>query len=167
DNRIYTDLTLGCQSLVMNIIAFIAFDHDLEAEIDSSCALALQDFVYYAGQFMMTAWLPRWLVRLYLTLNWKYQHARRILCELSKQIVEQEQNKQNETESQRPKNLIASLVSSINEQANDEQISSGLTQAEIFDEVLMAITAGTETTAKVLSWFIFYMSKYPRVQQRI
>ncbi|CAF3885532.1 unnamed protein product, partial [Didymodactylos carnosus] len=31
----------------------------------------------------------------------------------------------------------------------------------------MAITAGTETTAKVLAWFIFYMSKYPRVQQRI
>ncbi|CAF4002560.1 unnamed protein product, partial [Didymodactylos carnosus] len=100
-------------------------------------------------------------------LNWKYQRAHRILRELSKQIVEQEQNKQNDIESQRPKNLIASLVSSLNEQANDEQISSGLTQEEIFDEVLMAITAGTETTAKVLAWFIFYMSKYPRVQQRI
>ncbi|CAF0789614.1 unnamed protein product [Rotaria sordida] len=167
DNHTYTDLTLRCQSLLMNIIAFIAFDHDLEAQIDSSCARALQDFIYYAGQFMMTAWLPRWLGKLYLKLNWKYQRAHRVLRELSEQIVEQEQNKHNDSESQRPKNLIASLVSSLNEQANDEQISSGLTQAEIFDEVLMAITAGTETTATALSWFMFYMSKHPRVQQRI
>ncbi|CAF4884928.1 unnamed protein product [Rotaria sp. Silwood1] len=167
DNHIYKDLTLRCQSLLMNIIAFIAFDHDLEAQIDSSCARALQDFVYYASQFMIAAWLPRWLGKLYLKLNWKYQRAHRILRELSEQIVEQEQNKHNDCESQRPKNLIASLVSSLNEQANDQQISSGLTQAEIFDEVLMAITAGTETTAKALSWFMFYMSKHPRVQQKI
>jgi cytochrome P450 len=31
----------------------------------------------------------------------------------------------------------------------------------------MAIAAGSETTATALSWFIFYMTKYPRVQQRI
>ncbi|CAF4146802.1 unnamed protein product [Rotaria sordida] len=116
---------------------------------------------------MMTAWLPRWLGKLYLKLNWKYQRAHRILRELSEQIVEQKQNKHNDCETQRPKNLIVSLVSSLNEQANDEQISSSLIQAEIFDEVLMAITAGTETTSKALSWFMFYMSKHPRVQQRI
>ncbi|CAF0972479.1 unnamed protein product [Rotaria sordida] len=91
----------------------------------------------------------------------------KILRELSEQIVEQEQNKHNDCESQRPKNLITPLVSSLNEQANDEQISSSLIQTEIFDEVLMAITAGTETTSKALSWFMFYMSKHPRVQQRI
>ncbi|CAF4322973.1 unnamed protein product, partial [Rotaria sordida] len=72
----------------------------------------------------------------------------RILRELSEQIVEQEQNKHNDCESQRPKNLITPLVSSLNKQANDEQISSSLIQTEIFDEVLMAITAGTETTSK-------------------
>ncbi|CAF4705556.1 unnamed protein product, partial [Rotaria sp. Silwood2] len=64
-------------------------------------------------------------------------------------------------------NLIASLVSSLNEQANDEHISSGITGAEMFDEVLMMIIAGYETTSAALSWFIFFASKNSHVQQRM
>jgi len=167
DNCTYTDFVIRCQSLMMNIIAFIAFDYDLDAAIDSPFTIAFQDFSHYAGQFTMATWLPRWLGKLYLRLNWKYQRAHRILREFCEKIVEQEKNKQNDIENGRPKNLIASLVTSINEKANDEQISSGLTETEMFDEVLMAIVAGSETTATALSWFIFYMTKYPRVQQRI
>ncbi len=167
DNRIYTDLVLRSQLLLMNIIALIAFNYNLDAALDSSLTLALQDFVYYAAQFVMASWLPRWLGKLYLRLNWKYQRARRILRELTERIIEQEQNNQDKNENERTKNLIASFVSSLNEQANDEQPSSGLTQVEIFDEFLMAMSAGYETTSTALSWFIFYMSKHPEVQQRI
>jgi cytochrome P450 len=167
DKHIYTDLVGRCQSLVLNIIALIAFDYDLEAAVDSSLTVAFEDFAYYVAQFSMALWLPRWLGKLYLKLNWKYQRALRLLRELAQQIVEQEQNKKNESENERPKNLIASLVSSLNEQANDEQISSGLNQDEMFDEVLTAIVAGSETTSTALSWFIFYMTKYPHVQQKI
>jgi pentalenene oxygenase len=151
----------------MNILAFIAFDYDLDAAVDSSFTAAFEDFAYYAAQLTTAPWLPRWLGKLYLKFNWKYQRAHRILREFSEKIVEQEKNKQNDIDNNRRKNLIASLVTSINEQANDEQVSSGLTETEMFDEVLMAIAAGSETTATVLSWFIFYMSKYPQVQQRI
>ena len=42
-----------------------------------------------------------------------------------------------------------------------------LTAEEVFDEVSMSMLAGFETTSTVLSWFIFYMSKYPNVQQKI
>jgi pentalenene oxygenase len=167
DKHIYTDLVLRCQSLLLNIIALIAFDYDLDAAVDSPLRLAFEDFAYYTAQFSMALWLPRWLGKLYLRLNWKYQRAHRLLRKLAEQIVEQEQNKTNESENLRPKNLIASLVSSLNEQANDAQTSSGLTQAEMFDEVLTAIVAGSETTSTALSWFIFYMSKHPEIQQRI
>jgi pentalenene oxygenase len=167
DKHIYTDLVGRCQLLVLNIIALIAFDYDLETAVDSPLRVAFEDFAYYAAQFSMALWLPRWLGKVYLKLNWKYQRALRLLRELSQQIVEQEQNKKNENENERPKNLIASLVSSLNEQANDEQTSSGLNQVEMFDEVLTAIVAGSETTSTALSWFIFYMTKYPQVQQNI
>lgn len=167
DQHTYTDLVLQCQTLLLNIIALIAFDCDLDAVVDSPLRVAFEDFAYYVAQFSMALWLPRWLGKIYLKLNWKYQRAHRLLRELAQQIVEQEQNKKNESENERPKNLIASLVSSLNEQANDEQTSSGLNQAEMFDEVLTAIVAGSETTSTALSWLIFCMTKYPEVQQRI
>ncbi len=85
-----------------------------------------EDFAYYTAQLSMALWLPCWLGKLYLRLNWKYQRTHRLLRKLAEQIIEQEQNKKNESENERPKNLIASLVSSLNEQSNDEQTSSDL-----------------------------------------
>ncbi|CAF4256343.1 unnamed protein product, partial [Rotaria sordida] len=95
------------------------------------------------------------------------QRAYRLIHELSEKLVEEEQKKESEMENQRPKNLIASLVSSLNEEANDEQASSGLTRVEIFDEILMMILAGYETTSTALSWFIVFVSKNPQVQQKM
>jgi cytochrome P450/NADPH-cytochrome P450 reductase len=46
-------------------------------------------------------------------------------------------------------------------------LSIGLSRSEILDEMISFLTAGFETTSTALSWFIFAMSKYPRVQQKI
>ncbi|CAF4692459.1 unnamed protein product, partial [Rotaria sp. Silwood2] len=116
---------------------------------------------------MTTPCVPRWLAKIYLKCNWKYQRAYRLILELAEKLVEEEQNKQSEKENGRPKNLVASLVSSLNEQANDEQVPSGIRRAEMFDEILTMIVTGYETTSTVLSWFIFFASKNPQVQQRM
>jgi cytochrome P450 len=100
------------------------------------------------------------LGKLYVKLNRKYQRAHRYIREVSEKMIEEEQNKQYETDNQRPKNLIASLVSSLKEFATDEQISSGLTRAEM-------ILGGYGTTSSALAWFIFFLSKNPQVQQRM
>jgi cytochrome P450 len=167
DNHIHGDLKVHCQSLLMNIIGFIGFNYDLESVMNSSLKKALEDFAFQASLIMMIPSIPRWLIKLYFKLNWRYQRSQQLLRELTEKIVEQEQNNQNTMENERPKNLIASFISSLNEHANDEQVSSGLTRAEIFDEILASILAGYETTSTALSWFIFYMSKHPRIQQRI
>jgi hypothetical protein len=129
--------------------------------------VAFEDFIAYAAFMMMISWTPRWLSKLYLKWNKKYQRTHRFIREVSEKIIEEEQNKQHETEHQKPKNLIASLVSSLNEHANDEQISSGLTRAEMLDEVLLSIVGAYGTTSAALSWYIFFLSKNPRVQQRM
>lgn len=43
----------------------------------------------------------------------------------------------------------------------------GWTFQELVDEILVLILAGFATTSSALSWFIYYMSKYPIVQQKI
>ncbi|CAF0775093.1 unnamed protein product [Rotaria sp. Silwood1] len=65
------------------------------------------------------------------------------------------------------KHFIAFLVSSLNNEANDNDISSGLTLPELFDEIKSLILTGFDTTSTALSWFIHYASKHPEVQQRI
>jgi cytochrome P450 len=167
DKQVHKDLVHRCQRLTTNIIGFIAFDYDLESEVGSALQTVLHDFIYYAAFVMKYAWLPRWLSKLYLKLNWKYQRTHRFLYELAEKIVQQEQNNKNSMEQKQSKSLIASLVSSLNEQANDEQLSSGLTQSEMFDEVLTSLFAAFEVTPAVLSWGIFYMSQNPQVQRRI
>ncbi|CAF1039584.1 unnamed protein product [Rotaria sp. Silwood1] len=165
--QVHRDLISCCQSFTINVIGLIGFEYDFDIHVNSLIKKAFHDFMFYAILLMTTLWVPQWLWKMYFRCNWKYQRAYRLLHELAEKLVEEEQNKQSENENQRPKNLIASLVSSLNEQANDEHASSGLTRAELFDEVLMMILAGYETTSTALSWFIFFASKNPRVQQRM
>jgi cytochrome P450 len=167
NGQVHRNLFSCCQSFTMNVIGFIGFDYDFDIDTDSPLKIAFEEFIFYAIRVMMIPWIPRWLIKLYLKLNWKYQRAHRFIREVSEKIVEEEKNKQYETENQRPKNLIASLVSSLNEEANDEQISSGLTREEMLDEVLLSILGGFGTTSAAISWLIFFLSKNPQVQQRM
>ncbi|CAF3629964.1 unnamed protein product [Rotaria socialis] len=165
--QIHRNLYAACQSLTMNVIGLIGFDCDFDTHVDSPIKKAFLDFIFHSTLLMMTPWTPRWLGKIYLRFNRKYQRAYQLVHKLAEKLVKQEQNKQSEIEDERPKTLIASLVSSLNEEANDENISSGLNHVEIFDEVVMMILAGYDTTSTTLAWFIFFASKNPRVQQRM
>lgn len=44
---------------------------------------------------------------------------------------------------------------------------TGLTRDELLQGMLFFLIAGFETLSSTLSWFIHYMSKYPRVEQKI
>lgn len=165
--QIHRDLHAACQSLTMNVIGFIGFDCDFDAHVDSPIKKAFLDFIFHGTLLMITPWVPRWLGKIYLRCNRKYQRAYRLIHKLAEKLVKEEQNKQSGIEDERPKTLIGSLVSSLNEEAKDEDTSSGLNRAEIFDEVLMMILAGYDTTSTALTWFIFFASKNPQVQQRM
>ena len=167
NNQIHKDLKKHCQSLLMNIIGFIAFSYDFNTALDVSLKDALEDFGFQSSLLMSIPWTPRWLIKFYLKLNWRYQRSHRLIRELTEKILQNEFDNPNTIEDRRSKNLITSLASSLNEQADDEKTSSGLTRAEILDEILASILAGYGTTYTALAWFIFYTSKYPHVQQRM
>lgn len=42
---------------------------------------------------------------------------------------------------------------------------SGISREELLDEILVLILAGFATTSSALSWFIYYMSKFPAIQE--
>ncbi|CAF1470330.1 unnamed protein product [Rotaria sordida] len=165
--QIHRDLLSCCESLTMNVIGFVAFGCDFDIHANSQIKKAVHDFESYVRWLSPLPWIFRWLGKIYLKYNWKYQRASRLFHGLAQKLVEEEQNKQSEMENEPPKNLIAALVSSLNEEANDEQVSSGLTSAEIFDEILTMILFGYEGMPPALLWFIFFSSKNPQVQQKM
>ena len=168
--QIHEDLVGQCQNVLVNIIALIAFDYDLENSADNNgdCQLrkAFNDFVHCANEFIFYSPFPLWICKIALFFNRKYQRALKIMKHYIMNIIEEEQNRKNSewNSSTRTRNLISSLVASLD---NDSSTKTRLTAKEVFDEVSLSILAGFETTSTALSWFIFYMSKNPEIQEKI
>ena len=169
NGKINSDLVKQSQRLSLNIIAYVAFDYDVETSSIAGKDLqqAFYEFVRYANQFVFMGGIPKWLGYSILTMHFKFQRASRILKHHIINIIAKEEKRQEQesTASNQPKSLITSLVAAI----KDEKSSTGplLTSTELFDEIVMSILGGFETTSSTLSWFIFYMSKYPHVQQKM
>ncbi|CAF3926684.1 unnamed protein product [Rotaria sp. Silwood1] len=169
NGEIHTDLVAQCQRLLLNIIAFIAFDYDLEASSQPGIydlRDAFNDFIRFANQFIVAGGIPLWIGKLILRINWKYQRALRTVKHYVMNMIAQEQTRQQQRIStNKPRNLISSLVAAVKEDSSTGEVS--LSSNEVFDEVSLSILAGFETTSTALSWFFFYISKYPNIQQKI
>ncbi|CAF1186860.1 unnamed protein product [Rotaria sp. Silwood1] len=175
-DHVYLNIVDQCQNLSLSIFGFLAFDYDLqtieEPNINKKNQLtkALNDFLQV---FIQTIRLPNFIAKLYLKLSSRYQRAKATIDQYLNQIMEHEQRKPTEQiAEQKRTSLIASLITSLQqdeklEAAKPEQQKKGLSRAEVIDELLLFLVAGSETTGSAIAWFIYLMSKHPRVQAKI
>ncbi|CAF5075850.1 unnamed protein product, partial [Rotaria sp. Silwood1] len=49
----------------------------------------------------------------------------------------------------------------------ENEMAQSLSRDEVYQEMLLFLIAGFDTTSNALAWFIHFLSKYPRVQQKI
>ena len=152
-NYINTKIVDQCQNLSLGIFGFLGFNYDLqtleESNINDKNKLtqALTDFLEI---FINTTRLPNSLSKLYLKFNPRYQRARAIIEEYLYQIIEQEQRKTpEEIAEQKRKSLIASLITSLQqdekaEAAKPEQEKKGtfipLNRRFIFIELSLSLS---------------------------
>ncbi|CAF4765312.1 unnamed protein product, partial [Rotaria sp. Silwood2] len=114
--------------------------------------------------------MPHVATKIYLKFSSQYRHAMVTISKYLNQMIEQEQRKTLEEIAQRKRiSSIASLIGSLqqdekHEATKPEEEKKGLSRTEIFHEMLLFLVAGSESTGSVLAWFIYLMSKYPRVQ---
>jgi len=108
-------------------------------------------------------------MKLYAFLNWKFQNSNRIIRQYCTFILSEERKSQQQTSSvnSKQKNISSLLLASLNDEANDDNVSSGLNHSELIDTIKGLFMASFDTTPTTLSWFIHYVSKNPHVQQRI
>ncbi|CAF2352715.1 unnamed protein product [Rotaria sp. Silwood2] len=118
-------------------------------------------------------YLPGPLARIYLALNRSYQQSLTVLYRYVNAIIEETIQMDQSIIAQRKRtSLIASLVGSLQQDEMSEALKAeedkrGLSRQEIFDEILLFLVAGFETTSTALTWFIYFVSIHPRVQTKM
>ncbi|CAF4647709.1 unnamed protein product [Rotaria sp. Silwood1] len=174
--QIDTNIIEQCQNLLLEIFGLIAFDYDLET-LDNNhlrnkneLTKALQDIINIFRKIINA---PRFISIIYLKLSPQYQRAQATVQKYLTKMVEEKMSESPDSIAEQKKtSLIASLVSSLQtdekaEAKKKEEDKKGLSRKEIFDELLLFMIAGYETTSTALSWSIYQLSKNPRVQQKI
>jgi cytochrome P450 len=51
--------------------------------------------------------------------------------------------------------------------ATDEDTGAGMTDQQVYDEVITLLTAGSETSAVALTWFFHEIARHPEIERRI
>lgn len=67
----------------------------------------------------------------------------------------------------RPSLSTTRKVIACSDEAHRLNACLGLSRTEVFHEMLLFLVAGSETTGSVLAWFVYLLSKHPRVQAKI
>ena len=184
-SQICTCLVNDNQLLLLDLFTLLTFDYDFgNLKYLYASARSINEGKQYQPSDLsqaLTIWLGAFryirsngmpaIVNYYLLkFNRKYQKAYKTLEDYAEKIIDKCQHETHTNE--KPNNLIASLVLSLqkdetNEQQKSEENKIGITKKELLGEVLSLILGGFETTAAIISWFIYYASKNPHVQQKI
>ncbi|CAF1263043.1 unnamed protein product [Adineta steineri] len=185
DDNICTCLVNDNQQLLLDLFTLITFDYDLgNLKRLAKSAISLNTKENFELSEMTNAlftWLntlkritingiPYFINYYLLKFDRKFQNALKILEKYIEKIII---HCQQETDpDMKPINLVASLVSSLQDDENLERLKpeiekKGISKKELLDELLGLIAAGFDTSSNVISWFIYYVSKKPEIQQKI
>jgi cytochrome P450 len=115
------------------------------------CAIRL---VNYVSQSLFTSSLPKW-----------FPNPREAIFKRDKQTMQQVINRiiaKCRAEKETSAGLIEMLIKSV-----DEETHQGMTEQQLFDEVMTIFLAGYETTATALTWLLVVLQEYPEVLEKL
>ncbi|CAF1340843.1 unnamed protein product [Rotaria sp. Silwood1] len=185
DDIICTCIWSDNQHMMLDMFTLLTFDYDLgnlkylakvATDFTSDEKYQPSDFgrallMWIDGYKRVTSNGMPLIVNYYLLkFDRKYQNALKIIDNHVEQIISKYQMEMNPND--KPVNLVSSLISSLQkdealERTKSETEKRGITKKELSDEVLAMILGGFDTTSSILSWFIYFVSKHPEVQQKM
>jgi cytochrome P450 len=186
DDFICTSILSDNEQLMLDTFTRLTFDYDLgnlnHLSKSAKRPNPLDDKIKPSElSVALTIWLdalrrvttngmPSFVNDFLLKIDKKYQNALRVLQSNAENIIRKCQEEIDPNN--RPENLVASLVSSLQkdeelERKKPEKEQTGITKRELIGEVLGLILGGYETSATILACFIYYVSQKYEVQQKI
>jgi len=162
------DITELFTRLTMDVIGRVGIGYDFEAQIKPGRNLASQDF--YAilegdelfSRNPLNSVLGLTYFKNFTTPGKKYVLAIGRIRKAVNEILEARLKQQSSLKNNQQANLLSYLIEST---AVNQEIK--LTNEELVSEVTLFFIAGHETTSALLSWTLYYLSKYPQIRERV
>ncbi|KZW03436.1 cytochrome P450 [Exidia glandulosa HHB12029] len=143
--------------LAFDTIAYCAMSYRL----NSFYTEGTNPFVEAMGSFLTEAGSrvrrPGLVQRMMSSTNAKYAEDQRVMLDLAREIVEERKRNPNDR-----KDLLNAMLN-----GKDAQTGKSLSDTSIMQQMITFLIAGHETTSGFLSFFMYYVIKYPAVYSRL
>jgi cytochrome P450 len=162
-----TEVVEHMKNVTLDVFGHLALDYDFGCVKSmgpggDKTANALRDatatvLVWFNRTLTMP--LPTFIKRLIVSTQPAYKRSKQVIFNRIQSGIDK-WKKSTPEERGMQNNLLSMMLESLDQ-------DGGLTNEEVMDELLLFVFGGFETTSTALSWFIFFMSKHPEVQQKL
>lgn len=108
----------------------------------------------YVSRSLFTSLLPKWLPK---PQQANFENDRRTMRQVVNRIIAKSR-----AEKESSATLIEMLIRSV-----DEETNQGMTEQQLFDEVMTIFLAGYETTSTALTWLLVVLDENPAVLEKL
>lgn len=136
------------------IVAKTLFNAEVSSESAKVSEALTEAQSMVVRQIQLGVPLPEWLP---LPMNTRLKKARAVLDEIVLRIIRERRVSGHDAG-----DLLSMLLL-----AQDEEDGTGMTDAQVRDEVMTLFLAGHETTATSLTWTLYLLSQHPTVEARL
>ncbi len=153
----HSEVEMGAKmaEVTINVITRSMFGQEIlsptEITAVGQCAIRL---VKYISESLFTGLLPRWFPKpREATFRRELQTMRQVINRI---IAKCRADKETSA------GLIEMLIKSV-----DEETNQGMTEQQLFDEVMTIFLAGYETTSTALTWLLVVLKEHPAVREKL
>lgn len=152
------DINVEMMRLAMRIIGQTMFSSDIDEG-----ALAAGAAFSYVLNFASERSVTLFDVPLFVptAANRQFQAAMRLLNTYVRSIIEQRRT-QGKGQTAERQDLLALLI-----EARDEETGNGMSEQQLYDEVMTIFFAGHETTAQALTWTWYLLAQHPEIEAQL
>ncbi|MBS0262266.1 MAG: cytochrome P450 [Planctomycetes bacterium] len=148
------DLHADMMRLALNIVTKTLLGSEVNDHVQVVSAAADAIMLDFNSRFQSAIPIPFWLPH---PQNWRLKaQVRRLDAILEEIICRRRADSSGRTD------LLSLLV-----RARDDTDKSGMSDAQLRDEVMTIFLAGHETTANVLSWTCFLIGRHPEIEEQL
>jgi cytochrome P450 len=139
--------------LTFRIVGHTLFSVNLDDDADR-IGVAVTEAIHHANDYVASpVRVPSWVPT---PANARFKRALAVMDDVVQRIIEEHRRGE-------PKDDVLSMLMA----ARDEETKDAMSDRQLRDEILTIVLAGHETTANLLAWTLYLLSKHPDVERRV
>jgi cytochrome P450 len=146
--------------LTFRIVGLTLFSTDVDEDA-REVGEALTVAMHHANDWAESLWnFPQWVPT---PKNVRFNRAMKTLDTLVYRIIDARRDAGIENG---PRDLLGMLMNAVGDEEESTE-ARGMTNKQLRDEVITLVLAGHETTANLLAWTFFALSKHPEIEDKL